>query len=140
LAATEFPCPDSRLSLVPTRQAVPTRPASAPAAPNRPRDSHPPPVPRRVPARNSPGACPGAGGIPARAESRRGWESRRGSCSGAGCCPDARRSQAIVPAVLSFDCAAVITLQDLTDRDLRAHESVSSGSRPRSGEGSDPLL
>jgi hypothetical protein len=53
---------------------------------------------------------------------------------GAGCCLDARHSQAIVPAVLSFDHAAMITLQDLTDRDLRAHESVSSGSRPRSGE------
>jgi hypothetical protein len=51
-----------------------------------------------------------------------------------GCCPDAQRSHDLIPAVLKVDHAAVITPQDLMVRDLLAHGSVSSGSRPRSGE------
>jgi hypothetical protein len=126
-----FPCPD------------------APGSPDAPslRSSCPESASGLAPPRASPrpgtklslrlsqrGLCPGAGESWCGLVSRRGRESRRGSCPCAGCCPDARRSQAIVPVVLSFDRAAVITLQDLTDRDLRAHESVSSGSRPRGGE------
>jgi hypothetical protein len=124
---TEFPCPDSRLSLVSMRQGVPKRPASAPAVPNRPRDSHPPCL-----AASRRESLLAQVGVPTRLVSRRGLLSRRTTFP-------SDRSHDLVPAVLSVDRAAVITLQDLTDRDLRAHESVSSGSRPCSGEARNHL-
>jgi hypothetical protein len=78
--------------------------------------------------------------VPARAESWCGLLSRRGlspnvdKSPGVGCCPDMQCSHNLAPAVLKVDCAVVITPQDLTIKDLLAHGSVSSGSRPRSGE------